>query len=97
MKTFLVSLFSVLAIGLVNLHAQADGALPFPVNVGGQAATYKKGEPFAKLAKPVKNDAAIEITAKADLFIINVGKCNAERLPALGRRPRFPHLVYRSI
>jgi hypothetical protein len=86
MKTLPATL-AVLTLSLTALHAQDDGSLPFPVSVGGQAATYKKGEPFAKLAKPVKNDAAIEVTAKADLIIINVNKVNEKAEPAPGAQP----------
>ena len=55
MKTLLLALFSLLSVGLVASRAQDYSALPFAVSLGGQAATYNKGEPFAKLAKPVKN------------------------------------------
>jgi hypothetical protein len=57
------------------------------VNLGGQAASYKKGEPFAKVANPVKNDAAIEVTAKGNPIIINVNKTNAKGEPAPGASP----------
>ena len=84
-------LCGVLALGLVTLQAQ-EGALPFPVSLGGQAAAYKAGEPFAKVAKPVKNDAAIEVSAKADMIIINVGKTNekGEPVPAGPARRHSP-------
>ncbi|MEO6739502.1 MAG: hypothetical protein ABIP20_04570 [Chthoniobacteraceae bacterium] len=88
MKTLLLAFLSVITTGLVSAHAQDDGSLPFPVSVGGQAATYKKGEPFAKLAKPVKNDAAIEITDKPDqMIIINVNKTDEKGAPAAGGQP----------
>lgn len=88
MKTLLFALLSLLTTGLVTARAQDDGSLPFPVSVGGQAATYKKGEPFAKLAQPVKNDAPIEVTAKADqMIIINVHKTDAKGTPAPGAQP----------
>lgn len=88
MKTLLFSLLALITTGLVAARAQDDGSLPFPVSVGGQAATYKKGEPFAKIAKPVKNDAALEITAKADgMIIINVNKTDAKGAPAPGGTP----------
>ena len=79
-------LLSVLALGLVPLQAQ-DGALPFPVSLGRQAATFKAGEPFAKVAKPVKNDAAIEVSAKADMIIINVAKTNEKGEPVPAGQP----------
>lgn len=82
MKTLILALFSLVSLGLVAGHAQEDGALPFAVNLGGQAATYKKGEPFAKVAKAVKNDAAIEVTSTGNPIIINVAKTNAKGEPA---------------
>ena len=80
------ALGGILALGLVSLQAQ-DGALPFSVSLGGQAATYKAGEPFAKVAKPVKNDAAIEVSAKADMIIINVAKTNEKGEPDATAQP----------
>lgn len=86
LKKFVLGLFSTLALGLTNLPAQ-DGSLPFPVSLGGQAATYKAGEPFAKVANSVKNNAAIEVSAKADMTIINVNKVNEKGEPAAGGQP----------
>jgi hypothetical protein len=79
-------LCGILALGLASLQAQ-DGSLPFPVSLGGQAATYKAGEAFAKVAKPVKNDAAIEVSAKADMVIINVSKTNEKGEPDAAGQP----------
>ena len=88
MKTLLLALVSIVTTGLVTARAQDDGSLPFPVSLGGQAATYKKGEPFAKVANAVKNDAAIEVTAKADqMIIINVNKTDEKGAPAAGGQP----------
>ncbi len=87
MKTFAFALFSLFTLGLVAARAQDDGALPFPVSLGGQAATFKKGEPFAKVAKPVKSDASIEVTSKGSPIIINVNKTNAKGEPAPGGAP----------
>jgi hypothetical protein len=88
MKTLLLAVLSIVTTGLVTAIAQDDGSLPFAVSLGGQAATYNKGEPFAKVAKPVKNDAAIEVTAKADgLIIINVNKTDEKGAPAAGAQP----------
>ena len=85
MKTLLLAVLSIITTGLVTASAQDDGSLPFPVSLGGQAATYNKGEPFAKVARPVKNDAAIEVTAKADqMIIINVNKTDEKGAPAAG-------------
>ena len=87
MKTLLLIL-ALITTSLVTARAQDATSLPFPVSVGGQAATYKKGEPFAKLVKPVKNDAPIEVTAKADqMIIINVHKTDAKGAPAPGAQP----------
>ena len=86
MKTLLLAFLSIVTTGI--LSAQDDGSLPFGVSLGGQAATYKKGEPFAKVANPVKNDAAIEVAAKADgTIIINVNKTDAKGAPAPGGQP----------
>ena len=88
MKYLFLALISLITTGLVTARAQDDGSLPFPVSVGGQAATYKNGEPFAKLAKPVKNDAPIEVTAKGDqMIIINVHKTDAKGAPTQGAQP----------
>ena len=87
MKTLLLTSLGILTLALTAARAQDDGSLPFPVSIGGQAATYKKGEPFAKVAKPVKNDAALEVTAKGDPIIINVNKTNAKGEPAPGASP----------
>ena len=87
MKTLLLIL-ALITTSLFTARAQDATSLPFPVSVGGQAATYKKGEPFAKLAKPVKNDAPLEVTAKADrMIIINVHKTDAKGAPAPGAQP----------
>jgi hypothetical protein len=85
-KKFLAGLCSILALGLSSLQAQ-DGSLPFPVSIGGQAATYKAGDPFAKVAAPVKNDASIEVSAKASTIIINVNKTNEKGEPEAGGQP----------
>src|SRR6185295_1509243 len=53
LKKFVFALLGIFVLSLANLPAQ-DGSLPFPVSLGGQAATYKAGEPFAKIANPVK-------------------------------------------
>jgi len=88
MKTLLLALLGLVTFGLHASRAQGDGSLPFPVSLGGQAATYKKGEPFAKIAQPVKNNAAIEVTAKGgELIIINVNKTNSKGEPAPGGTP----------
>jgi hypothetical protein len=88
MKTLLLAFLSIVTTGLVSARAQDDGSLPFGVSLGGQAATLKKGEAFAKVANPVKNDAAIEVAAKADgTIIINVGKTDDKGAPVAGGQP----------
>ena len=87
MKTLLLALFSILSVGLVATRAQDDGRLPFGVSLGGQAATYNKGDAFAKVAKAVKNDAAIEVTATGNPIIINVNKTNAKGEATPGAAP----------
>lgn len=87
MKFLLLAIVSIFTFGVATSHAQDAGSLPFPVSLGGQAATYKKGEPFAKVAAPVKNDAAIEVTAKGNPIIINVNKTDAKGQPAPGGAP----------
>lgn len=71
----LASLLTVFT-GLSSLHA--EGSLPFAVNVGGQAATYKAGEAFAKLEKPVAANAPLSIAVTADMAIINVHRLKAD-------------------
>ena len=87
MKFLLLAILSIFSFGVAASHAQDGGALPFPVSLGGQAATFKKGEPFAKVATPVKNDAAIEVTSKGNPIIINVNKTDAKGQPAPGGTP----------
>jgi hypothetical protein len=87
MRALLLALFSLLSLGLVTANAQGDGRLPFAVSLGGQAATYKKGEPYAKIAKPVKSDAAIDVAATGKMIIINVNKTDAKGQPATDSSP----------
>jgi hypothetical protein len=88
MKILLLVFLSIVTAGVATVCAQDDGSLPFGVSLGGQAATYKKGEPFAKVAKAVKNDAAIDVAAKADqMIIINVNKTDDKGTPAAGGQP----------
>ena len=87
MKILPFSFLIAIILGFAQLHAQDTTALPFAVSVGGQAAAYKAGEPFARLAKPVKNDAAIEVTTSAAMTIINVSKVNEKGEPVPGGSP----------
>ena len=79
----------VLALLLLFTAAASavDGPLPFGVTVGDQAATYKAGEPFAQLEKPVAADASITVDTKADLSIINVNKTGADGQPDPAAQP----------
>src|SRR5262245_20494297 len=86
LQKFSYGLCALLVLGLASAQAQ-DGALPFPVSIGGHAATYKAGETFAKGTKPVNNDAAIEGSAKADMIIINVAKTNEKGEPDASGQP----------
>jgi hypothetical protein len=87
MKILPFSFLIVLILGLSHVQAQDTTALPFAVSVGGQAATYKAGEPFAKLDKPVKSDAAIEVDSKAAMIIINATKSDEKGQPVAGAAP----------
>ncbi|MBE2180672.1 MAG: hypothetical protein IAE97_09400 [Chthoniobacterales bacterium] len=88
MKSRLLPLVAFLALAFVPARAQESTALPFPVSLGGQAATYKAGEPFAKIANAVKNDAAIEVGAKeSGMIIINVHKVTGSGEPVQGSQP----------
>ena len=86
-KNLLFAIVSLVTTGIITARAQDAGSWPTPVSVGGQAASYKKGEPFVKLANPVTNDGPIEVSAKADsMIIINVHKSDAKGAPAPGVR-----------
>lgn len=87
MKHLILSLLALLGITTGNLHAQDDGPLPFTVTVGGQAATHKKGEAFAKVAEPVAANAELSVGVKADLIIANVAKAKADGTPEEGATP----------
>ncbi len=88
MKKISFSFLIILILGLCHVQAQdVPSALPFAVTVGGQAATCKAGEPFAKLDKPVKNDDAIEVDSKAAMIIINASKVDEKGKPTAGATP----------
>ncbi len=87
MKRFLLSCLSLVATVSVSARAQDETPLPFPVKVAGQTATYKKGEPFAKLDQPVASNADLQVEAKAEMIIVNVGKLNAQNEPDPARQP----------
>jgi hypothetical protein len=74
----LKSLAILLLAGISAGTAAAEGPLPFEVKVGDQTATYKAGEPFAQIEKPVAADAAISIGNKAEMTIVNVHKTAAD-------------------
>ena len=85
MKRLLLPFVALFVCG--SLFAQDNTALPFPVKVGGQAAEYKAGEPFAKIAKAVAAAAEIEVGAKGEMTIINVAPVNAKNEPVPGISP----------
>lgn len=88
MKALRPLLALVFVLGSATAHAQEGTALPFPVSLGGEAATYTAGEPFAKIANAVKNDAAIEIGAKdGGMIIINVSPVDDSGEPVPGAQP----------
>ena len=57
----------------------ASDSLPFPVNVGGQAA--KDGTPFAKIENPVAADAELSVQSKDGMIIVNLHAVNAKNEP----------------
>src|SRR5579862_4791128 len=87
MKTLPFSFLLILIPVFGRAQAQDTTSLPFAVTVGGQAATYKAGDAFAKLDKPVKNDAAIEVDSKAAMIIINATATNEKGEPTAGATP----------
>ncbi len=88
MKSAFFPLVASLALAFAPARAQDSTVLPFAVSLGGQAATYKAGEPFAKVANAVRDDAAIEIDAKeGGMIIINVNKVNENGEPVQGSQP----------
>jgi hypothetical protein len=79
MQTLLIGTLSVLCLFASPVQAEEEAMpLPFPVTLGGQAATAKKGEPFARIEKPVANNAEIVVTSKGDTIIINVAKARED-------------------
>ena len=75
MKRFL--LFFIIAAFPYVLFA--SDSLPFPVNVGGQAA--KDGTPFAKIENPVAADAELSVQSKDGMIIVNLHAVNAKNEP----------------
>ena len=65
------SLVLVSTFAALKGHAQ-ESALPFSISIGGQAATAKAGDPFARIDKPVAASAAVEVSAKSSMTIINI-------------------------
>lgn len=79
MKKIRNGMLLTLLAGFASLSAlHAEGSLPFAVNLGGQAATYKSGEAFAKLEKPVAANAPLSVAVKSEMTIINVHKLKAD-------------------
>ena len=81
MKRFL--LFFIIAAFPYGLLA--GDSLPFPVNVGGQAA--KDGTPFAKIENPVAADAELSVQSKDGMIIVNVHAVNAKNEPVPDSTP----------
>lgn len=76
MKILFLSM-TALVVGCFG--AQSDASpLPFPVKVGGQAATATPDQAFANIQKAVPNNAEIEVEAKGDLIIINLAPTDAK-------------------
>ena len=63
----------------------ASDSLPFPVNVGGQAA--KDGTPFAKIENPVAADAELSVQSKDGMIIVNMHAVNAKNEPITDSTP----------
>ena len=63
----------------------ASDSLPFPVNLGGQAA--KDGTPFAKIENPIAANAELAVESKSDMIIVNVNMVNAKNEPVQGSTP----------
>ena len=88
MKHIILTILAAIGVATNTTHAQVDGSpLPFAISLGGKAAAHKKGDAFDKVAEPVAADAAIEVTAKAELIIINVSKAGADGNPDSAAQP----------
>lgn len=83
---FLIALMPGLAVAQAQ-NTDIPTALPFAVTIGGQAATYKAGEAFAKLDKPVKSDAAIEVDLNVPMIVINATASSEKGEPVPGAIP----------
>jgi hypothetical protein len=86
MKTLLFSLFATF-FAASALSAQEVTSLPFSVKFGGQAATYKKGEAFAKVEQPVATNAELSVETKDSTVIVNAVKASAKGEPVAGAQP----------
>lgn len=87
MKNLSFSILIIMLLSIARVQAEDYTALPFSVSVGGNAAAYKAGEPFAKIDKAVKSDAAIEVDSKAAMIIINVNKVDDKGQAVAGGTP----------
>ena len=66
-------LVAFVTCSLSSTRAQGETPLPFSVSIGGQTAQVKAGEAnFARIEKPVADNAPLEVGAKGDMIIVNV-------------------------
>ena len=86
MKHFVTRFLTTLIL-LSTSALAVDGPLPFGVTIGGQTATYKEGQPYAQVEKPVTADAAITVDTKEEVSIINVNKTGADGDPDPAAQP----------
>ncbi len=88
MKTTALLLAALVTVAsILNCNAQATTPLPFPVSLGGIAATAEAGKPFAAVDKPVAADAEISVGVQADMVIINATKTGPDGSPVPGSQP----------
>lgn len=88
MKTSALLLAALVTVGcILSCNADSTSPLPFPVSLGGIAATAEAGKPFASIDKPVAADAEISVGVKADMVIINATKTGPDGSPAPGSQP----------
>jgi hypothetical protein len=63
--------------------------LPFPVSIGGQAATVKPDSTtnHADIDKPVAANAPLEVGSTSGMIIVNIATANDQGIPAEGATP----------
>jgi hypothetical protein len=87
MKSRWFAMLMVAITSLLPLRGEDDTPLPFPVKVGGQAASHQKGQAFATVAAPVAVGAELEVQAKGDPIIVNIVKVDAKGEPDRAEPP----------